>query len=168
MNMDPQTALIVETTATMIGIFTGTILAFAVDKYNERQKKKKRAKILLRSISKELRENFDAIQSARQEYMDTPWGKSFYISSSAWDTAVAGGDLPDIIGFELADCISAQYALFVRIRYYVDLMTQLWLVPETIPGYAEKRAGFHNAILESMNKVSENHRNVISLVDQNL
>jgi len=168
MIMDPQTALIVETTATMIGIFTGTILAFAVDKYNERQKKKKRAKVLLRSIARELRENYGAILQAKQEYEETPWGKSFYISTSAWDTALAGGDLPEIIGFELADAVSAQYALFVRIRYYVDLMTQLWLVPETIPGYVEKRSGFHSAILESMNKVTENHRNVIMTVEQDL
>jgi hypothetical protein len=165
MAMDPQTTLIIETTATMIGIFAGAILAFTVDKFNERLKKKKRAKILLRSISLELRDNFDAIQSARQEYMNTPWGKSFYISSTAWDTAVAGGDLPDIIGFELADSIAAQYALFVRIRYYVDLMTQLWLVPDTIPGYNDKRAGFHKAILDTMNKAVNNHREVITLVE---
>jgi hypothetical protein len=42
--------------------------------------------------------------------------------TSAWETATAGGNLPDIIGFELTDAISAQYALLVRIRDMVKMM----------------------------------------------
>ncbi|MBN1483985.1 MAG: hypothetical protein JXA37_04630 [Chloroflexia bacterium] len=43
--------------------------------------------------------------------------ESCYVSVIAWETALASGDLPSTIGFELNDVISAQYALLVRIRY---------------------------------------------------
>lgn len=63
---------------------------------------------------------------------------------------MAGGDLPDIIGFELADVLASQYALFVRIRYYVDLLTRLWFAPNDIQGYEEMRNGFRRAILDTL------------------
>jgi hypothetical protein len=37
----------------------------------------------------------------------------------------------------LTDVISSQYALLVRIRYYVDLLTRLWFAPAEIQGYEE-------------------------------
>jgi hypothetical protein len=120
--------IIAETIATVVGIFVGMLTALATDRYNERRRKRRRAKTILRSLSQELGDNYSALRSVRTAYLETPWGKSFYVSTIAWETALSSGDLPDIIGFELADAISTQYALLVRIRYYVDWLTQTVLL----------------------------------------
>lgn len=39
---------IAETVASLVGIFVGTLLALAVDRNNERRRKRQRAKIILR------------------------------------------------------------------------------------------------------------------------
>lgn len=59
-----------EILATLIGIFIGTLAAFAVDRFNENKRKKKRAKIILRSILQELNENFDTMRIVRNEITD--------------------------------------------------------------------------------------------------
>ena len=74
----------------------------------------------------------------------------------------------NIIGFELTDVISAQYALLVRIRYYVDLLTQLWFAPAEIPGYQEIRQGFMRAILEAMNQAINHHPEVMRQITESL
>lgn len=154
--------------ATLIGIFVGTLAAFAIERHGEQQRKKLRAKIILRSIFKELCENFDTLKNARGAYMNTPWGKSFYLATTSWETAVGSGDLPDIIGFELADAISRQYGLLVRIRYYVDLLTRLWFAPSNIPGYEDKRNGFNQAIVDTMNKAIQSYPDVITRVQNSM
>jgi uncharacterized membrane protein YccC len=159
-----SSTIIAETIATLIGIFVGTLAALTADRRNERRRKQRRARVVLRSLSQELSESYHTLQTARSAYLRTPWGQSFYISTIAWETAMAGGDLPDIIGFELTDAISAQYALLVRIRYYVDLLTQLWFAPDEIQGYEEIRRGFHRAILEAMNQAINRHPNVIKQI----
>ena len=164
--MDSSTKLIADTITTLIGIFVGTLAAIAADRYNQRRRKRRRAKIILRSLFRELNENHSTLRSVKLAYQKTAWGKSFYISTIAWETALSSGDLPDIIGFELTDVISAQYALLVRIRYYVDLLTRLWMAPAEIPGYEEIRRGFHRAIVEAMNKAINLHPEVVGLIER--
>lgn len=160
--------LIMELAVTLTGIFLGTLAAFGVDRFSERQKKKKMAQIILHSLKKELTENYNIMRGVMDEYVHTPWGKSFYVSTISWETALASGDLPDIIGFELTDAISLQYSLLYKARYYVDLLTKLWFAPETIPGYKNKREGFNTAILESLRSAEFRHREIIAQIDQNL
>lgn len=160
-NMNP---FLLETLATLIGIFVGTLAALATDRYNERRRNRRRARVLLRSLAQELTENFNTLQSVRSFYQREPWGKSFYVSTIAWETALSSGDLPEIIGFGVADTISAQYALLVRIRYYVDLLTRLWFAPAEIPGYKEIQQGFRRAILESLNQALNNHPEVMRAI----
>lgn len=155
--MDISTSIIAETVATLVGIFVGTLAALAVDRYNSRRRQQRRAQTILRSLSQELNENYGVLQAVKSAYSRTPWGKSFYISTIAWETAMSSEDLPNIIGFELTDVISVQYALLVRIRYYVDLLTRLWFAPAGIPGYQEIRQGFNRAILEAMNQAINHH-----------
>jgi len=119
----------------------------------------------LRSISQELDENYATLRAARPAYKSKDWGKSFYISTIAWETDLYSGDLPDIIGFELMDVISAQYALLVRTRYYVGLLTQLWFAPSEIQGYEDIRKGFHQNILTTMSQATSNHPDVMRLID---
>lgn len=128
-----------ELLATLIGIFAGFLLALAADRYNEKRKNKLQASILLRSLEKELSENYNTIKNVRSDFISAPWGRSFYINTSAWDTALSSGDLPNIIGFELTDSLAEQYSYFIRSRYYVDLLTRLWFAPDNIQGYEEKR-----------------------------
>jgi hypothetical protein len=160
--------IIAETIATLVGIFVGTLAALATDRYNERRKKRRRARVILRSLSQELNENYDTLRSVKSTYQRTPWGKSFYISTIAWETALSSGDLPDVIGFALTDTISAQYALLVRIRYYVDLLTRLWFAPTEIQGYEEIQHGFNRAIVETMNKAINHHPEVMGQIGRTL
>ncbi len=148
--------ILVEVVAGLIGIFVGTLAALAVERQKERLSNRRRARILLRSLAQELQANHTTLQAAKPAYEDTPFGKSFYLSTIAWETAMAAGDMPAIIGFELADLIAAQYALLVRIRYYVDLLTRLWLAPAGIDGYERIREGFSRAIVEAMHQALRN------------
>lgn len=160
--MDISTGTIIsEAIASLMGIFVGTLAALATDRRNEQRRKRRRAKITLRSLSQELAENHKTLQDAKPVYRNTPWGQSFYVSTIAWETALASGDLPDIIGFELTDTLSGQYALLVRIRYYVGLLTQLWFSPTEIQGYEQIRRGFHRTILETMTQAINRHPEIM-------
>ena len=162
--MDAANRILVDIVGTLIGIFVGTLAALATDRYNERRRNRRRAKIILRSLAQELNENYSALQSVKPAFQSKPWGKSFYISTIAWETALSSGDLPDIIGFGLTDVISTQYALLVRIRYYVSLLTQLWFAPAEIQGYEEIQQGFRRAIMKTMNQAMNNHSEVMRLI----
>ena len=79
---------------------------------------------------------------------------------------MAGGDLPEIIGFDLTETISAQYALFMCIRYYVDLLTQLWFAPHDVSGYEEMRRGFIRTIRETMSQVLTRHTGMMGQIQK--
>ena len=149
--------LITETIAALIGIFVGTLLALAVDRSNEHRHQQRRARVILRSLTQELNENFSTLQSVRGAYLTSPFGKSFYINTVAWETALSGGELADLVGDDLADSLSSQYARLIRIRYYVDLLTRLWLAPTDIAGYEDIRRGFIQTILDSLTQTINNH-----------
>lgn len=161
--MDTST-LIIETTASIVGVFVGMLAAMAADRYRARQQKMHRALVVLHSLAQELGENHTALRAVKTAYDTTPWGRSVYLSTLAWETAVSSGDLPDIIGFGLADSVAAQYALLVRIRYYVDLLTRLWFAPAQVPGYDEIRQGFNHAIAETMTRAIGNYPEVMGKI----
>ncbi|HSH01688.1 MAG TPA: hypothetical protein VLL52_04155 [Anaerolineae bacterium] len=166
--MDIIINLFIQTTGAIIGIFIGTLAALALERRSAERKRRQRAQIILRSLANELKENYTILQEVRPAFRKTPWGKSFYISTSAWDTALASGDLPDIIGFTLTDDISEQYADLVQVRYYLDLLTRLWFVPTTIPGYEDKREGFRQAILQTMDATISRHNRLNSKISKAL
>lgn len=158
--MDILTDFFIQTMAALIGILVGTLAALAIDRQNEQRRMRRRAKVVLRSLQKELGDNYKILQKVRPAYRKTPFGRSFYVNTVAWETAVASGDLPDIIGFQLTDVIAEQYASLMRVRYYLDLLTSLWFAPVEVPGYEEKRAGFHTAITKAMDEVINRHNRV--------
>ncbi|HEV8377015.1 MAG TPA: hypothetical protein VGR38_12365 [Candidatus Polarisedimenticolia bacterium] len=155
-------AIAVQTIASLVGVFVGALAALAADRHNQRHRKRQRARSLIRILSQELTENHETLQSARPAYEATGWGKSFYLSTVVWETALASGDLSDILGYELADHLARQYGWLARIRYYVDLMTRLWLAPPTVKGYEEIQQGFRNAILSAMEKAQVGHQEVMN------
>jgi seryl-tRNA(Sec) selenium transferase len=161
MNIDFVNAVLVQTIASLVGVFCGALAALAIDRHNNRQRHRRRARTLLRNLTQELTENNEALKVVRPAYETTPWGKSFYISTIAWETALASGDLPDILGYELADRLARQYGWLARIRYHVDLLTRLWLAPPDIAGYEEIRRGFRQAILAAMDKAMAGHVEVM-------
>jgi K+-sensing histidine kinase KdpD len=63
--METPGRIIAETIATLLGIFVGTLAALATDRYNERRKKQRRARVILRSLSQELNENYDTLRSVK-------------------------------------------------------------------------------------------------------
>jgi hypothetical protein len=148
--------------ATLVGIFVGTLAALAADRYNERRRKRQRAGVILRSLVKELEENHATLKAVKPAYQRTAWGKSFYLSTIAWETALASGDLPAIIGDGLTDAFSSQYALLVRIRYHVGLLTQLWFAPAEIEGREDIRKGLTKSILDAMNQAINQHPEVLA------
>ena len=145
------------TIGSLVGVFGGALAALATDRHNTRVRKHRRARTLARNLAKELTGNYETIQAAQPAYAATPWGKSFYLSTIAWETALASGDLPEILGYDLADRLAAQYGWLARIRYHVDLMTRLWLSPREIPGYEEIQNGFRRAILSAMEEALKGH-----------
>lgn len=155
-----------EMIATLIGVVVGGVGALYIDSRRELNNKKKRARIILHDINGELEDNYFALQDAMAAYKDTSHGKSFYISAIAWETATTGGDLPDIIGIELADIIENQYSILLRLVYYVDLMTRLWFASDSIGGKKEMQEGFRQHILDGLQEAIEYHPFVIKNITE--
>jgi len=155
-----------EMIATLIGVVVGGVGALYIDSRRELNNKKKRARIILHDIFGELEDNFFALQTAMKAYEETEYGKSFYISAIAWETATTGGDLPDIIGIELADIIENQYSILLRLAYYVDLMTRLWFAPDSVGGKKEMQQGFRQHILDGLQEAIEYHPFVIQNITE--
>ena len=155
-----------EMIATIVGVALGGMGAL----YNSRRQvndvKQKRAKIFLKNLESEITENMQVVNLALNSYLYTDYGKSFYLGSIAWDTATSSGDLADILGIELADTIENQYRIFFRVRYYVDLMTQLWFAPVEIDGRAEIQEGFKIHIINNLNQAREHFSEVQSAIDK--
>ena len=153
-----------EMIATLIGVVVGGVGALYINRKQEQSTKKKRAQIILYNIFGELEDNFIAMEKTKPAYENTPFGKSFYIKTIAWKTATAGGDLPDIIGFELADIIENQYAILQNLDYYVGLMTQLWFAPDSIAGKKDMQEGFRKHIINGLQEAIEYHPYVIQKI----
>ena len=163
--------ILVQTIASLVGVFVGALAALATNRHAIRNRHRQRARTLLRILSKELTENFETIHAVKPAYENTAWGKSFYLSTISWETALASGDLPEILGYELSDHLAMQYGWLARIRYYVDLMTRLWFAPTGIAAYEEIQRGFREAIVTAMEKAEAGHREVmqhISLEERKL
>lgn len=156
----------VEFIAPLVGVFVGTLLALWIDHRNAQQNRAHRARILLESLQKELELNHDTIKRMRPAYQREPWGKSFYVETIAWETAVASGNVADLLGQTMANELSKQYGRFVRMRYYVDLLTRLWFAPDTIDGAEEMRRGFHDNILRTMTEVVNHHQVVMAMIHE--
>ena len=163
LGINPETleAIWVQTVASLVGVFVGALAALATNRHAIRSRQRQRARTLLRILSKELTENFETIHAAKPAYETTDWGKSFYLSTISWETALASGDLPEILGYELSDHLAVQYGWLARIRYYVDLMTRLWFAPKGIAGYEEIRRGFREAIVAAMEKAETGHQEIL-------
>ena len=153
-----------EMIATLIGVVVGGLVALYIVRQRELSSTRKRARIILHNLYGELEDNFYALENAKPAYENTPFGKSFYISTIAWKTATTGGDLPDIIGFELADNMENQYSILMRLGYYVDLMTQLWFAPDSIEGKREMQQGFRQHIINGLQEAIEYHPFVIQQI----
>jgi hypothetical protein len=161
MDVDFVNAVIVQSVASLVGVFCGALAALATDRHNARQRQRRRARTLLRNLSHELTENDETLRAAKPAYETTPWGKSFYLSTIAWETALTSGDLREILGSELTDRLTAQYGWLSRIRYHVDLLTRLWLAPREITGYEEIQQGFRQAILAAMEQAMAGHHELM-------
>jgi hypothetical protein len=151
----------VQTVASLVGVFVGALAALATNRHAIRSRQRQRARTLLRILGKELTENFETIHAVKPAYETTAWGKSFYLSTISWETALATGDLPEILGYELADHLAVQYGWLARIRYYVDLMTRLWFAPAGIKAYEDIQRGFRDAIVAAMEKAEAGHQEVM-------
>jgi len=152
--------------ATLIGVVVGGVGALYIDSRRELSNKKKRAEIILYNIFGELEDNFLTLEKAKPAYEETDYGKSFHISTIAWKTATTGGDLPDIIGFELADIIENQYSILQSLGYYVNLMTQLWFAPDSIEGKKDMQEGFRKHIINGLQEAIKYHPWVIQKITE--
>jgi hypothetical protein len=147
-----------EMIATIVGVALGGMGAIYSSRRQLKAIKKKRAEIFLKNLESEIAENMQVIELAYQTYISSDHGKSFFLGSIAWDTATVTGDL--------ADSIENQYRIFFRLRYYVDLMTQLWFAPVEIDGRAEIQEGFKIHIINNLNQAREHFSEVQSAIDK--
>jgi len=154
-------AILVQTVASLIGVFVGALAALATNRHAIRNRQKRRARTLLRILGQELAENQETLRAVKPAFESTPWGKSFYLSTIAWETALASGELPEILGYDLTDDLAMHYGWLARIRYHVDLLTRLWLAPQGIAGYEEIQRGFRQAILAAMENAQAGHEAVM-------
>ena len=147
-----------EMIATIVGVALGGMGAIYSSRRQLKAIKKKRAEIFLKNLGSEIAENMQVIELAYQTYISSDHGKSFFLGSIAWDTATVTGDL--------ADSIENQYRIFFRVRYYVDLMTQLWFAPVEIDGRAEIQEGFKNHIVTNLKQAGEHFAEVQLAIDE--
>jgi hypothetical protein len=54
----------------------------------------------------------------------------------------------------------------MRIRYYVDLLTQLWFAPPDVSGHKEIRRGFTRTIRETMSQVLSRHTGTMGQIQK--
>jgi hypothetical protein len=162
---DILNAIFIQTLASIAGVFIGALAALAIDHHNTRSRQRRRARTLTRILTQELAENYQTLKAVQPAFEKTDWGKSFYLSTVAWETALASGDLPEILGYDLADTLAVQYGWLSRIRYYVDLLTRLWLAPQGIHGYEEIRSGFRSAILAAIQEALAGHQRVMERIE---
>ena len=153
-----------ELIATLVGVTIGGTLAFTTERLRRRRAANQRARTVLHSIVHELELNHEVMTIARPDFKSTEYGKSFFIQTVAWETALASEQLPNIIGFRLADVISSQYGLLLKLRHYGDLMVKVWLTTPGIEGYREIQAGFRTIIAETMDQAMENHPDVMKQI----
>ncbi|MDX1570186.1 MAG: hypothetical protein R3200_06845 [Xanthomonadales bacterium] len=157
-----------ELIATLVGVAVGGVIAFTYEHLREKRFRNRQAFLILRSLAREMRENYDIMKEVLPHYERTPYGKSFYLNTSVWETALAVEQLPEVIGFQLADTIANHYSTLTRLRYYGDLLVKVWLTNEEIDGYPQIRAGFRRIIIDSLNYAIENHPSVIDEIDRTL
>lgn len=153
-----------ELIATLIGVATGGIGALFWDRRSNLKRKRQRAEVILRNLGQELLDTFNAMQVAKPVY-DAGDGFNFYISTVAWETAVASGDLPEIIGFELADIIENQYSMLFHLRYYIEQYSALQLAPQQVPRQAALLTGYRESITKGLNAAIRFHPEVMAHID---
>ncbi len=141
--------------------------ALATDRHNARQRQRRRARSLLDNLTRELSENYDTLRAVKAAYETTDWGKSFYLSTVTWETALAAGDVRDILGSDLTERLATQYGWLSRIRYHVDLLTRLWMAPRDVIGYGEIQQGFRQAILAAMDHAMSGHQELMRRIAGN-
>ena len=157
-----------ELIATVVGVTLGGFFAFAAERHRERGRRNKLAVTVLRSVSQELRTNYDVTTSVLPHFQTTTFGKSYFLYTSVWDTVLSTDELADIIGYRLADIIAAHYGLLAKLRYYGDLLVHVWLAPSNIEGYSEIRAGFRKIIVQTLTVTIENHPRVMEQIEKKL
>lgn len=154
-----------ELIAPLVGVSLGGFVAFGVERQRERRRCNQLAVTVLRSISQELRSNYDVTTSVLPQFQNSAFGKSFFLYTSVWDTVLSTDELADIIGYRLADVIAAHYGLLAKLRYYSDLLIQVWLAPRNIEGYSDICAGFRKVVLQTLVIAIENHPRVIEQIE---
>jgi hypothetical protein len=164
--MDFLLDVLPEMIATIVGVAIGGMGALYNSRRQDNDRKRKRANILLQNLAGELSDNMQVLKLALSSFNETSYGRSFHLGTIAWDTATAKGDLADILGIELADRIENQYRVFFRLRYYIDLMTRLWLAPMEIEGRADIREGFKGHIVQAIEEAIEGYPSVQMGIDE--
>ena len=157
-----------ELIATLVGVLVGTFVAIKMDRIILHRNRLTRKSITLLNIKVELEQNYTTVSQVLDAYKNTPYGKGIYISTIAWETSVKYGDLQEVIGMKLADIIENQYSRLLSLRYYVDLLTQLWFSPGTIDGYNEIRREFRRKIITIIEDIMKAQAEVIDEINNNI
>ena len=85
------------------------LTALAIDRYKARRLKARRAASILGALAGELRRNHRTLLESQGAFNQSPWGRSFYVDTAEWETALASGDLADIIGLEPTEVLEVHW-----------------------------------------------------------
>jgi len=150
--------------ATLVGVAIGGLGALFANRRAELFRKRKRAEIVLRNISQEMLEAYNAMKAALPVY-EASIGVNFYISTVAWETAAASSDLPEIVGFQLADTIENQYSMFFHLRYYLAQFSSALLVSDGNPRIEALAASYRDTIIKGLNAAIRHHPVVVAEIE---
>lgn len=153
-----------ELIATLVGVAVGGTLAFTNENYRQRRHFDRQKYVILRTLARELTVNHDVINSVLPHFRNTPYGKSYFLNTSAWQTALATEELPNIVGFRLADIIGHHYNTLGRLQFYGELMVRVWLTHDDLEGYTEIQSGFRQIIVESLEHALDHYPKVMRAI----
>ena len=161
-------AALPELLATLVGVAVGGTIAFATENLRQRRDRHRQAYVILRSLARELNANHQTLVAVLPAFRTTHYGKSYFLQTSAWETALATEELPNIIGFRLADVIGVHYGTLARLRHYGDLLVRVWLTPHEVDGHTAIQSGFRRIIMESLDQAIADHPVVMQTIQDEL
>ncbi|MEM1229128.1 MAG: hypothetical protein AAGI15_01220 [Pseudomonadota bacterium] len=154
--------------ATLIGVAIGGLGALLAGRAAERRRRRGRATTVLRTLKQEMMSCYQILTVVRDAGAQPQGQMNFYLSTSAWETANGGGDLPEIIGYRLAAAIERHYSMIFHLRHYVMQQSALDLSPPDNPNLRKLRSSYAAIIHQGVEAAMRNHPAAIAEIEEAL
>lgn len=151
--------------ATLIGVAIGGLGALLAGRAAERRRRRGRAAIVLRNLRQELLSCYQTLKVVRDTPTNAPGGMNFYLSTNAWDTANVGGELPEIIGYQLAATIERHYSMVFHLRHYVTAQAALHSAAAETREAVQLRSSYATIIRQGLEAAMRSHPETMSQIE---